>query len=65
MILEEKRDITMKHDKYCMNKADPTLQNCSLCGLIRRVRADEYEVGFRDGYNKGVEEELIRIRMNK
>lgn len=55
----------MKHDKYCMNKADPTLQNCSLCGLIRRVRADEYEVGFRDGYNKGVEEELIRIRMSK
>ena len=43
----------MKHDKYCMNKADPNMKFCHLCVLIRKVRADEYEIGFRAGYVKG------------
>lgn len=44
----------MKHDKFCMNKADPTMKFCHLCVLIRKVRADEYEIGFRAGYVKGI-----------
>jgi hypothetical protein len=43
----------MKHDKLCMNRADPNMKVCHLCVLIRKVRAEEYEVGFRAGYVKG------------
>ena len=45
----------MKHDKLCMNRADPNMKVCHLCVLIRKVRAEEYEVGFRAGYVKGRE----------
>lgn len=43
----------MKHDKYCPNKADVRMTSCTVCVLIRKVRADEYEIGFRAGYVKG------------
>lgn len=53
-----------RHDKYCMNKADPTLENCVVCGLIRRVREDEYDKGYNDGYNKGTKDAEMFYRMN-
>lgn len=43
----------MKHDKYCPNKADVKMTSCTLCVLIRKVRAEEHEIGFRAGYVKG------------
>lgn len=54
----------MSHDKYCINKADPTMTNCALCGLIRRVRDDEYDKGYNDGYNKGTSDTEMFYRMN-
>lgn len=54
----------MKHDKYCLNKADSEMKSCVVCGLIRRVREDEYDKGYNDGYNKGTSDSEMFYRMN-
>lgn len=54
----------MKHDKYCLNKARTDLLDCPVCGLIRRVREDEYDKGYNDGYNKGTADTQMFYRMN-